>query len=219
MDPTAILAAPNLRKAGIECFRTGTLEEELRNQNTERLKERIRLRGFLKAEIHIGGSFTCLQTLGLINAPNLREVTGLENLETLEELFLQDNATLTTLAGLGTLRTLSLLMLRNNKGWKDIGALRTLHSLTTLDISGTGTKDLTPLRSLTLLKRLDISNLGKVSSVCPMEPLKDLLTLRAYNMTHVRGWGGLRTKKLWLGEEEMGTANTIDFDGSPAYEV
>jgi len=138
--------------------------------------------------------------LTIMHAPDARiaELTGIEALTGLQELYIYGNNSIrdvTPLTGLTELRDLNLA--RNEI--EDIGPLAELGGLTSLSLTGNPIRDITPLAALTGLTRLQVEQTAGVADLGALSGLASLtrLELAGNQIVDVSPLAGL-TQLRWL---------------------
>jgi Leucine-rich repeat (LRR) protein len=139
-----------------------------------------------------------------LHAPDarIRDLTGIEVLVALEELYIYGNNDVTDirpLVGLSSLRDLSLARTEI----EDISPLAELSSLTSLSLYGNPIHDIRPLAALTRLTRLQVEHAAGVSDLSALSGLRSLTRLELsgngiVDLTPLAGLAAL----TWLSLEE-----------------
>ncbi len=116
----------------------------------------------------------CCTDLDLRGYVNLKDINGLEKVESLRTLYLADTG-VSDVGPLAALTNLQRLYL-SGTGVSDVGPLAALTNLQWLDLNGTGVSDVGPLAALTNLQWLYLNG-TRVSDVGPLAALTNLLAL------------------------------------------
>ena len=149
--------------------------------------------------------------LTILHAPDahIEELTGIEALTGLHELYIYGNNSirdLTPLTGLTELRDLNLA--RNEI--EDIGPLAELPGLTSLSLTGNPIRDITPLAALTGLTRLQVEHTAGVADLDALSGLVSLtrLELAGNGIVDVAPLAGL-TRLTWLSLQDNAGVDDI----------
>jgi Leucine-rich repeat (LRR) protein len=125
-------------------------------------------------------TLTCgaVRALTSLHAPDARisDLTGIEVLESLEELYIYGNNSIRDVSPLVGLKSLRDLNLARNE-IEDIGPLAELRSLTSLSLYGNPIRDIGPLANLTGLTRLRVEHTAGVSDLSALRGLHNLTRL------------------------------------------
>lgn len=119
---------------------------------------------------------TELKSLGLISNPNLQNLSGLDNLETVtNSLHIENNNGLSSLLGLQNIQHIGQILLFNgNSGIHDFTGFTNLQSLGGLSIESAYLHNLNGLENITTLHSFQIEFCGELTSLQGLQNLESL---------------------------------------------
>ncbi len=135
--------------------------------------EALFLRGLAVETLEPLGQLQSLESLGISECHELRNLAGLENVRELERVTIERNAALRSLQGFPALDTLYGLNVAYNPGLRDITALASLRRVYTMKLAGRRISDLAPLAELESLQVLALEDVGVVD-LSPLDEVQGL---------------------------------------------